>query len=148
MVGWRLVCPDQGGLRCPQFTILVPRGHMDPTDLVRFKRNVKQAVANYMDAIDPETGEVTHYGDDPDKFIDLVLLPYDQDYAEVTTPYLGTIVSYAWPDRMESIGARVANITSSVRRGFTTDMESRYPTGAELISFTFLGKAQGAWAVA
>ncbi len=132
----------------PAVTVLVPRDHMDRTDLVRFMRNVKQAVAEHMDAINPETGEMTQFGADPDKFIDLVLLPYDSDYADLTTPYLGTIVSYAWPNRMESIGTRVASIANQVRRGFTIDMEERFPKGAELISFTFLGKAPGAWAVA
>ncbi len=132
----------------PAVIIQHPRHSMDATDKDRFKRAVKELVAKHMDCIDPQTNEMTAYGENPDAFIDLVLQPYDPDDAEVTTPYLGTIVSYEWPDRMANLGERVDAITKGVRQRFTTDMEDRYPKGTELISFTFLGKAPGAWAVA
>ena len=121
---------------------------MDSTDKERFKRTVKSQVAVLMDAIDPMTGEKTKYGRNPDAFIDLVLVPYEPDDAELTTPYLATIVSYEWPDRMANIDERINEITNNVRMGFTVDMVDRYPETANLISFTFLSKKPGAWAMA
>ncbi len=130
----------------PAVTIHYPRHAMDPTDKVRFKRTVKEEVAKYMDAVDPETGQLTRYAADPDAFIDLILVPYDPEDAEVTTPFVATIVTYDWPDRMNDLDRRIRAITSNVRiMGFTVDMEERYPEGSELISFTFLGKVPGAW---
>ena len=73
---------------------------MDVHDLSRFKPALKQAVAEQMDAINPETGKMTSYHEAPDKFIDLVMLPYDPD-SEVTAVVIITIVTTtgrtAWP---------------------------------------------------
>lgn len=129
-------------------TVLFPRGFFDVTDKIRFKRSVALSVARNMDAIDPISGKATKYGDEPDKFIDLVLLPYDTDDASVITPLLATIVTYEWPDRMADIEDRIQTITREVRQNLTLDVTSRYEKGAELISFTFLGKKPGAWAIA
>jgi hypothetical protein len=129
----------------PAVTVYYPQGFFDATDKVRFKRNIKQIVANNMDAINPETNELTLYGADPDAFIDLVMVPYDHDDAEVTTPLLATIVTYEWPDRMANLPARIENITKAVRRGLPNGL---VPSDQEAISFTFLGKVPGAWAVA
>lgn len=138
---------DTKGAPMPAVTVLYPRNFfMDPTDKIRFKRTVKRAVAVHMDAIDPssKTGEKTKYGEDPDKFIDLVLIPYDHDDAEVTTPFLATIVTYDWPDRMADLSNRIDSITQWVRRY----LDPFVSQGEEVISFTFLGKVPGAWAVA
>ncbi len=142
MTGDRL---DRKGAAMPAVTMYYPRGFFDSTDKARFRRDVKQSVAGYMDAIDPATGERTKYGADPDAFIDLVLIPYDPDDAEVTTPLLGTIVTYEWPDRIVNLRDRINAITNEVRRSLPTEL---VPRDQEAISFTFLGKMAGAWAVA
>lgn len=131
----------------PAVTIAYPRGFFDsmPEVKVQFKKVVKQSVASNMDAIDPKTEKVTHYGDDPNAFIDLVLVPYDPDDAEVTTPFLATIVSYDWIDRMATLKDRIKRITAAVRNCIPSN--TQYGSG-ELISFTFLGKKPGAWSVA
>ena len=133
----------------PAVIVHYPRGCMDPTDKERFKRTVKLEVAAYMDAVDPATQRETQFAADPNAFIDLVLVPYEPDDAEVTTPFMATIITYQWPDRMKDIDHRIEAITNRVRAfGFTTDMGARWPKGKELISFTFLGKQPGAWAAA
>lgn len=123
---------------------------MDVHDKPRFMRAVKQLVATHMDATDPDTDERTEYGKEPDKYIDLIMVPYDPDDAQLTTPFVATIVTYEWPDRMSNIGERISAITKGVRNSFTTDMVVRFRhlEGQELISFTFLGKVPGAWCAA
>ncbi len=128
----------------PAVTIHYPRGFFDATDRVRFKRIVKQSVATNMDAINPVTGKKTDYGADPDSFIDLLLVPYDPEDAEVTTPLLGTIVTYDWPDRVATLPDRVKAITRDARHYLRNLVED----DKEAISFTFIGKRDGAWAVA
>lgn len=136
---------EMRGVTMPAVTVYYPVHFFDATDKARFKRNVKQLVAHHMDAINPETSEMTAYGNNPDAFIDLLLFPYDSDDAEVTTPLLATIVTYEWPDRMRNLSNRIQAITKAVRWSLPTDL---VPRDQEAISFTFLGKKEGAWAVA
>ena len=130
----------------PADTVYYPRDTMTADQKAHFMSVTKQAVAMNMEAIDPITGHFAPYGTDPDRFIDLVMLPYDPDDASVTTPFLATIVSYAWPSRMVNLEDRITAITVAVRH-------HAIPMGIvaedkEAISFTFLDKQLGAWAVA
>jgi hypothetical protein len=127
----------------PAVTIAYPKGLFDPAEKAHFKHMVKDLVAIHMDAINPDTEEMTEYGDDPDSYIDLLLVPYDPDDAELTTPMVATIVTYAWPDRMATLGGRIKAITRGVRISLPSNIAP--DPDEEMISFTFLGKADGAW---
>ena len=131
----------------PAVTIDYPRGFFDDPGINRaiFRKGIKELVARGMKAIDPFSGEVTMYEEDPDKFIDLLLRPYDPEDAELTAVCLGTIVTYDWPDRMEDIDERIEVIT---RRARSFIPDALVPVGMDGISFTFLGKVPGAWAAA
>lgn len=126
----------------PAVTINYPRNLFEGDEKGEFKRAVKLSVATYMDAVDPVSGKRTKYYDDPDSFIDLVLIPYDFTDVEATALCLATIVSYDWPDRMADIGARLQAITEEVRRFVPTDLIT---AGQDRISFTFIGKQPGCW---
>lgn len=104
-------------------------------------KEVVRIVATHMDAVDPETGIKTSYVDDPDSFIDLVMIPYNKTDAKVTTPLLVTIVSYGWVDRMRNIKKRVKRITRELR----ANTFGGVPQGEEVLSVTFLAKEPGAW---
>ena len=91
----------------PAVTVLYPRHHFDATDKVRFKRTVRNSVAVHMDAINPATGERTNFAAEVEKSIDLVLIPYDPEDADVTALCLATIVTYDWPDRMANLADRI-----------------------------------------
>jgi len=124
----------------PAVTIFYPKDFFGPEEKESFGRNVKSSVATYMDAINPITGQMTDYASDPDKFIGLLLIPYDPYDAELTAPFLATIVTYDWPDRMTNIGSRIAAITERVQSCIP---RNRVPAGQKTISFTFV--AAGGW---
>ena len=129
----------------PAVTVLYPRNFFNPAQKVTFMSAVMHSVANHMDAVDPETNKRTQFADDPDEFIDLVMIPYSTADSNVTTPLLATIVSYEWPDRMRNIKKRIKRITREVREAVPV---GRVPEGSEAISFTFIEKHPGAWSVA
>jgi len=127
----------------PAVIVYYPRtGFFTPVTKAAFITDVKRIVATCMDAIDPKTEVKTNYAANPDSFIDLVMVPYNQTDAEVTTPLLATIVSYGWPDRMRNIKKRIKRITTEVRATIPAEL---VPEGDEAISFTFLAKKPGAW---
>ena len=130
----------------PEVTVKYPAGFFVLfSDRMFFMRTLMKSTAVNMDAINPVTGVKTNFASDPDANIDLVMIPYDPFDAEVTTPLLATIVTYDWPDRLETIESRVAAIAAEVRRAIPHTL---FPVDKEAISFTFLGKKTGAWAVA
>lgn len=129
----------------PAVTIKYPRGFFNPAQKKAFISAVKQSVATHMDAVDPKTNERTQFASDPDKYIDLVLMPYNKSDAAVTTPLLATVVSYDWPDRMRNLKKRIKRITTEVRATIPVYL---VPEGYEAISFTFIEKQPGAWSVA
>lgn len=95
-----------------------------------------------MDAINPLNGVRTNYAADSVSFIDLAMVAYDRDLSSTTTPLLGTIVTYGWPDRLANLAERMEAITRAVRA--IIPFEHAYED-MELISFTFLPKLEGAW---
>jgi hypothetical protein len=126
----------------PAVTVFYPAGLFDVTDKVRFKRTVKASTAKHMDAVNPETGEVTEYGNNPDDFIDLFMVPVDHDDHDATTLCMATIVTYNWPDRVANMAARLEAIANEVAKYVPrhNDDDPR-----DRISFTFLGKEAGCW---
>ena len=126
----------------PAVTVYYPRGLFDSTDKVRFRRTVKQRVAIHMDAVNPVTKKRTKFGEDPDGSIDLILIPYDHDDAEVTALCVGTIATFEWPDRVTNLDERMKAITEAALAALPPH-ELR--VGQDSISFSFLGMLPGSW---
>ena len=125
----------------PAVTISYPKAFfLTSEEKKRFMIQVKAVVASHMEAINPFTGETTDFAADPDHMIDLLLVPYDPDDANVTAAFLATIVTYDWPDRMRGLPGRIEAITDHVRPFIPGN---RVPAGQDKISFTFVAAA--AW---
>jgi hypothetical protein len=122
---------------------------------VRFITQAKLSVACNMDAINPATGEMTDFGNDPEKYIDFTMLEVAPMCTSSTTSCLLTVVTYGqllgsdadgepqyfWPDRMGNIEERLQAIVDELTPYVI-------PVGGkDAVSATFMGKGPGCWAV-
>jgi hypothetical protein len=126
----------------PAVTVVYAFDIFEQVDRTEFKAVAKAAVARHMDAIDPHTGERTNYAEQPNKFIDLVLIGCDPDDIDATAMFMATIVTYGWPDRMANIQDRLRRINEEIRAVIPDSVVS---DGMDGINTTFLAKGSGCW---
>lgn len=119
-----------------------------PTDLFNndsdtwkdFLDDLSAVTAVEMDAIDPATGERTDFH--PDMSIDILSFPYEAATSRPTAVVLIEIITYAWPDRMDTINDRLKAIATTVNR-YVRRSWITIPKAA--VNVTFLGKSEGCW---